>query len=501
MSVEQRSSGVLLPIFSLPSPYGIGSLGAPALDFVDFLVRAGQKYWQILPIGPTGYGDSPYQSCSTFAGNPYLIDLDWLLQKGWLSRRSCEAARAEDGYVDYAKLAKMRLPLLRQAYDAFCRTASAREQTELASFCRAQAEWLPDYAHFMAIKEQQDGRPLGTWQMALRQRERAAMEASKSLLAREISFYCFLQYVFFTQWEALHSYARRRGVAIIGDLPIYVSADSADVWANPTLFDVDTELHPREVAGCPPDGFSAKGQLWGNPLYLWQAHQKENYAWWTARLRHAFSMCDVLRIDHFRGFASYYAIPASAEDARAGEWRDGPGAALFQAVGKSLGKRPIIAEDLGYMTNSVRALLAECGFPGMKVLQFAFDTRDDGSKNDHLPHNYPSNSVAYTGTHDNQTLQGWLQSISNEEMRTLRAYLCDMDTPTSRLSRRLIALLLQSRARLCVIPLQDYLELDDRARINTPSTLGGNWCWRVKNEQLTEGLAREICAMTARYGR
>lgn len=500
---SERAAGVLLPVFSLPSPYGIGCLSVQAFDFVDFLAEAGQKYWQILPLGPTGYGDSPYQSFSTFAGNPYLIDLEYLIQKGWLSRRACEQAcrTCESEGVDYAYLSRTRLPLLRRAYDTFCRTASPREQSDFAAFCQKQRDWLPDYAHFMAIKQQEDGRPLIAWPLALRQRDQAAMERSRSELAGEISFYCFLQYLFFVQWEALHSYARHRGVSIIGDLPIYVSADSADVWTEPSLFDLDAQLHPRTLAGCPPDGFSEKGQLWGNPLYRWDVHAKEEYAWWVARLRHAFCMYDVLRIDHFRGFASYYAIPAGAEDARTGEWKRGPGVALFRAVGKKLGAQHIIAEDLGYMTDEVRALLADCGYPGMKVLQFAFDTRDGGSKNDHLPHNYAHHCVAYTGTHDNQTLSGWLQSISAEEMRTLREYLCDFDTPTARLPQRLISLLLQSPAELCIVPLQDYLELDDRARINTPGTQSGNWHWRVRAQTLNEQLAKDIRAMTQRYGR
>ena len=496
----ERAAGVLLPIFSLPSPWGIGTLSRHAFAFIDFLAQAGQKYWQILPVGPTGYGDSPYQSFSTFAGNPYLIDPDWLAEKGWLSQKACREARVRSESIDYAHLCQTRLPLLRMAYDTFRRTGEAREQRDFAAFCRQQV-WLPDYAHFMAIKQAQHGRPLQQWPLVLRQREKKTMEASRSALAEDISFYCFLQYLFFSQWEALHDYARKKGVAIIGDLPIYVSADSADVWTEPSLFDLDAQLQPRAVAGCPPDGFSAKGQLWGNPLYRWEAHAAEKYAWWTARLQHAFGMYDVLRIDHFRGFESYYAIPAGAEDAREGEWKKGPGMALFCALGEKLGKQRIIAEDLGYMTDGVRALLADCGYPGMKVLQFAFDTRDTGSKNDHLPHNYPAHCVAYTGTHDNQTLLGWLQSISAGEMRTLREYLCDFDTPTARLPQRLISLLLQSPAELCIVPLQDYLELDDRARINTPGTQSGNWCWRVKPEALSEQLAKDIRAMTQRYGR
>ena len=503
MDEKRREAGVLLPLTALPSRYGIGCLSEEAYAFVDFLCAAGQRCWQILPVGPTGYGDSPYQSFSTFAGNPYLIDLRALIRAGWLDGEACERALGEqdEDRVDYATQYRRRLPLLRAAYRGFCRLASKGEKARLEDFCTKEAAWLTDYAHFMALKDAHHGEPCSRWEEEYRRRQAGAMERSRRALSEEIGFYCFLQNCFATQWSALHEYATDRGIAIIGDLPIYVSADSADVWANPELFCLDAQLQPTEVAGCPPDGFSKGGQLWGNPLYRWDVHAATGYAWWTARLRHCFDWYDVLRIDHFRGFESYYAIRSGAEDARQGVWRRGPGAALFRAAEQTIGARPIIAEDLGYMTDSVKELLAACGYPGMKVLQFAFDTRDDGSKNDHLPHNYPKNCVAYTGTHDNQTLAGWLQGISQEEMRTLREYLCDVDTPTIRLTKRLISLLLASPAQLCIVPLQDYLGLGDEARINTPSTLGGNWCWRVRGEMLTGQLAREIQSLTQRYGR
>lgn len=501
--MRERAAGVLLPITALPSPYGIGCFSAEAYAFIDLLARAGQRYWQILPVGPTGYGDSPYQSFSTFAGNPYLIDPEALIRAGLLSRRECEAALGDSvaEAVDYALQYRARLPLLRHAYDTFCSSAGARERTAFATFCEGQADWLSDYAHFMAIKDAYGGKPCIAWERPLLHRERAAMESTRRSLADSIEFHCFLQYLFFSQWEALHEYAQSRGISIIGDLPIYVSADSADVWSHPELFCLDARLRPISVAGCPPDGFSSTGQLWGNPLYRWDVHAKTGYAWWVERLRHCFSLYDVLRIDHFRGFDSYYSIPYGAADAREGNWQRGPGAALFRAARQHLGERAIIAEDLGYMTESVKQLLGDCGFPGMKVLQFAFDERDTGSKNDHQPHNYPENCIAYTGTHDNQTLSGWLEGISSRELRTLREYLCDFDTPVSRLCRPLIALLMRSEARLCIIPLQDYLMLGDEARINTPSTLGNNWRWRVKSEMLTERLAQEIKELTQRYGR
>lgn len=500
---EQRAAGILMPITALPSRYGIGGLSKEAYSFVDFLAAAGQQYWQILPVGPTGYGDSPYQSFSTFAGNPYWIDLETLIRGGLLSKRACEDALGGDSAceVDYKRQYRQRFPLLHRAYDTFCRVAAPREKELLRAFCRENADWLIDYAHFMALKDAHGGKAFHTWEKPLLFREPLALENSRAQLENEIDFYCFLQYLFYEQWHALHRYAKQRGVAIIGDLPIYVSADSADVWANPKLFDLDRQLLPRAVAGCPPDGFSKSGQRWGNPLYLWDAHAANGYAWWTARLRHCFSLYDVLRIDHFRGFESYYAIPYAAKDATSGEWRQGPGTALFRAAETRIGQREIIAEDLGYMTDRVRHMLTECNFPGMRVLQFAFDERDQGSKSDHLPHNYPKDCVAYTGTHDNQTLCGWLQRRSPEELRRVREYLCDFDTPTSRLNERLISILLQSRAGLCIIPLQDYLGLGDEARINTPSTIGNNWRWRVSARSFDDSLSTKIRKMTQRYGR
>ncbi|MBQ5362543.1 MAG: 4-alpha-glucanotransferase, partial [Clostridia bacterium] len=480
-SIELSGAGVLMPVSALPSRYGIGGIGREAMTFVDLLSQGKQRYWQILPVGPTGYGDSPYQAFSTFAGNPYLIDLESLIESGLLTARECDMALgggAQDR-VDYELQYGARMPLLRRAYVAFCRMAGARERAAFAAFCEGQADWLSDYAHFMAIKDAYGGRACIGWETPLLHREREAMERTRHTLAEDIDYHRFLQFVFFSQWNILHQYAKDRGISIIGDLPIYVSGDSADVWSHPELFALDAKLRPIAVAGCPPDGFSAMGQLWGNPLYRWDVHAATGYAWWVERLRHCFTLFDVLRIDHFRGFDAYYSIPYGAPDAREGSWQKGPGAALFRAARQHLGERAIIAEDLGYMTEGVRSLLRECGFPGMKVLQFAFDGRDEGSKNDHLPHNYPDNCVAYTGTHDNQTLKGWLREISAREMTTLRAYLCDIDTPVARLPRSLIALLMRSRARLCIIPLQDYLGLGDEARINTPSTLGGNWRWRV----------------------
>ncbi|MBQ7319039.1 MAG: 4-alpha-glucanotransferase [Clostridia bacterium] len=499
----QRSAGVLLPVSALPSRYGIGCFSKEAYAFVDFLAAAGQRYWQILPLCPTGYGDSPYQSVSSFAGNPYFIDLDALVAQGWLTAAECSRAfsSASETQIDYALQYRARLPLLRRAYVRFGKRATAAQRSAYTAFLQRESHWIDDYAHFMALKDAHNGAPLPHWERALQSREGRAMKKSKEALADDIAFYGFVQYVFFEQWTALRHYANARGVAIIGDLPIYVAADSADVWAHPQLFQLDDAYRPTAVAGCPPDGFSAKGQRWGNPLYFWPAHEEEGFRWWLSRLRHCFAMYDVVRIDHFRGFASYYSIPADAADATVGHWERGVGKALFARMAAVMGECPIIAEDLGYMTEEVRELLRYCGFPGMKVLQFAFDGRDEGSKNDHLPHLYPEHCVAYTGTHDNQTLRGWLGTISDAERYAVRSYLCDFNTPTPQLTRPLVALLLRSAARLCIVPLQDYLNYDDAARINTPSTEQGNWMWRVGKDVLSAALAADIRRMTGAYGR
>lgn len=494
----KRSAGILLPVFSLPSPYGIGCFDESAYRFVDWLSRAGQSYWQILPLGPTGYGDSPYQSFSTFAGNPYFISLEALIREGLLTKAECESADLQSAAdrVDYRKLYDNRYPLLRKAYER----SNIAENPDYSAFC-AENGWLEDYALFMALKDAHGGAAWSEWEEELRLREPAAIERSKTTLADEIGFYKFLQYHFYRQWNRLRQYANRKGIKIIGDLPIYVALDSADTWASPELFQLDRTHRPIAVAGCPPDGFSADGQLWGNPLYDWEKHRASGYRWWIDRLAHSFRLCDVVRIDHFRGFDEYYAIPYVDKTAKGGRWERGPGIELFRAVEHALGKRAVIAEDLGFMTDSVRRLVAQSSFPNMKVLEFAFDRRDTGSQSDHLPHNYPKNCVAYTGTHDNQTLASWFGTITDAERQMARDYLCDHHTPDSLLGRSLIALLMRSGASLCIIPMQDHLGLDDRSRTNTPSTLGGNWQWRMTAQSIDDALADEICRMTKRFGR
>ncbi len=491
----KRSAGILMPISSLPSQYGIGCLDEKAYAFVDFLKAAGQTCWQILPIGPTSFGDSPYQSFSTFAGNPYFIDLGALVQEGLLTDAECCAAAFTDSdAVCYSELYEKRFPLLKKAYARCSRNA------EIAAFA-AENPWLSDYALFMALKAHFGGVSWREWEDGARLREESALAEYRAELAKEIGFYQFLQYQFFCQWNKLKRYANDRGIRIIGDIPIYVSLDSADAWAEPALFQLDETGTPTAVAGCPPDGFAADGQLWGNPLYDWEHHRKTGYAWWIERLAQCFRLYDVVRIDHFRGFDEYYAIPFGDHTAKNGHWEKGPGMELFRAAEQALGKREVIAEDLGFMTDSVRQLVRDSGFPNMKVLEFAFDSRDTGSRNDYLPHNYDENCVAYTGTHDNQTIVSWFRTISDAEREMAREYLCDRFTPDDALYKSFIALIMRSRAKLCVIPMQDWLGLDDRSRMNTPSTVGENWKWRIKASQLSDVLADEIHRMTEIFGR
>ena len=491
----ERSAGILLPISSLPSKYGIGCFDKAAYAFVDFLKDAGQSYWQILPLGPTSYGDSPYQSFSTFAGNPYFISLDALCEEHLLTQKECEAAALPDtDCIDYSGLYETRYELLRKAYNRM-------ENDNAVSEFTASQPWLEDYALFMALKDYFGGVSWDNWTEDIRLRKEDALKHWKERLAEEIGFYQFLQYQFFRQWNKLKAYANANGIRIIGDIPIYVAFDSADAWANPELFQLDEMGLPKAVAGCPPDGFAADGQLWGNPLYDWEYHKKTSFKWWIERLRQCFAMYDVVRIDHFRGFDEYYAIPYGDKTAKNGHWEKGPGMELFHAVEAALGKREVIAEDLGFMTDSVRQLVKDSGFPNMKVLEFAFDSRDTGSRNDYLPHNYDENCVAYTGTHDNQTIAAWFQTITDEERSMAREYLCDAYTPEENLHRVFISLIMRSRAKLCIIPMQDWLGLDDRSRINVPSTVGTNWKWRLLQHELTKPLQEEISKATQLYGR
>ena len=487
-----RSSGILMHLSSLPSPYGIGSMGKPARDFIDFLKAAGQGYWQLLPICPTSYGDSPYQSFSTYAGNPYFIDLELLEADGLLEWQEYGEVDWESvpEKVNYGVLYEKRYPILRKAAERFL----TRIPSDYPEFCANNDYWLGDYARFMAMKHAHGGASWQEW-------EALSTEEIELRYAEEIRFWKVLQYLFFRQWEELRAYANEQGIRLIGDLPIYVSLDSVDVWAHPELFQLDENRNPKEVAGCPPDGFSADGQLWGNPLFDWEYMENNNYDWWVRRIQYLCKVYDILRIDHFRGFDSYYAIPYGNTTARGGRWKQGPGIGLFRAVEDQIGPQRIIAEDLGYLTESVHQLLKDSGFPGMKVLEFAFDSSDSGCASDYLPHNYPENSVAYTGTHDNETLAGWFDSITKEEQELVRDYLCDHYTPKKYLYRSLNSLVMRSKAALCVIPMQDHLGLDNRYRMNKPSTVGENWKWRLKKGDLTDQLKAEIRGMTRRYGR
>ena len=494
-----RAAGILLSVTSLPSKYGIGCFSKSAYDFVDWLKEAGQTYWQILPICPTSYGDSPYQSFSTFAGNPYFISLEALIEEGVLTEGECDSmdfGNVEDD-IDYEKQYWARYPLLRRAYE---RSNISRNQDYLR-FVEENRWWLDDYALFMAVKNYFDGAPWTHWPEDIRLHWGFALDYYRRELYYDIEFQQYLQFKFFQQYRALKAYANEKEIQIIGDIPIYVAMDSADTWAHPELFQLDEHNVPTAVAGCPPDGFSATGQLWGNPLYRWDYHRQTGYDWWLSRLWYCFQLYDVTRIDHFRGFDEYYSIPYGAATAMEGHWEKGPGLELFRRVEQALGWHEVIAEDLGYVTDSVRWLVQESGFPGMKVLEFAFDSRDSGSANDYLPHNYTENCVVYTGTHDNETITGWFDSISKEEQQSARDYLCDQRQPKKYLYRSFIALVMRSCAKYCIIPMQDYLGLDNSCRMNTPSTVGTNWRWRMKEGALTQELCQDILQTTKRYGR
>ena len=496
-----RLSGMLLPISALPSNYGIGCFSKEAYEFVDTLKKCGQSLWQILPLGPTGYGDSPYQSFSTFAGNPYFIDLETLVKDGLLGRLECEGADFGTGNtIDYEKMFHTRYRILHMAYQRAV-TNGITETDDYHSFVKKNESWLPDYALFMALKDANHGKSWSEWEEGIRNRRPEALEEAGQKYKTDIGFYEFVQYEFFRQWDALKKYANEQGIQIIGDIPIYVAFDSADTWSDTKQFQLDEDNFPPAVAGVPPDGFSPTGQLWGNPLYRWEKHRETGYQWWITRLWYCFELYDVVRIDHFRGFDEYFSIPYGSETAAPGHWEKGPGIELFRAVEQALGKREIIAEDLGYMSETVRQLVRDSGFPGMKVLEFAFDSRDTGSASDYLPHNYPVNSVAYTGTHDNETLVSWYQTITAAERALVRDYLCDYATPEAQLYKSMIALIFRSAAATCIIPMQDWLGLNNSARINKPSTIGENWRWRLKKSQLTPKLQKEICSITTRYGR
>ena len=488
----ERASGILLHISSLPGPYGIGSLGRAAYQFVDFLKAAGQRYWQILPIGPTGFGDSPYQSGSIHAGNPYFIDLDTLAEEGLLDYRELqEQGCAEAGRVDYGALYRQRPALLARAYQ---RGKEARAGA-FAAF-RQENPWVEDYALFMALKGRYEMQSWIHWPEAVARREPAALERAREELREEISCIAFGQYLFYAQWARLRAYAGQQGIRIIGDIPIYVPMDSVELWLHPELFQLDDARRPLAVAGCPPDGFTEDGQLWGNPLYAWERHKQSGFAWWAQRVRAAARCFDVLRIDHFRGLESYWAVPYGETTARNGQWQKGPGLELIEALRRAVPELEFIAEDLGYLTPKVEKLLRDSGLPGMKVLEFAFD---GGEPSEYQPHNYPHNCVCYTGTHDNDTLRGWWDGASKADRAYATRYL-GLNADEGAV-RGVLRGGMSSTADLFVSQVQDWLELGSEARINTPGTPAGNWQWRLVKGELTPALAKEIKAMTKLYGR
>ncbi|MBR5535543.1 MAG: 4-alpha-glucanotransferase [Clostridia bacterium] len=487
-----RKSGILMHISSLPSSYGIGTMGKEAYNFIDFLAEAGQKMWQVLPIGHTSYGDSPYQSYSSYAGNPYFIDLDTLCEEGLLERKDLEAIPREKDTekVDYGMLFETRFPLLKKAAEKLLTMPPANFYT----FLDENRHWIDDYAIFMAIKEKMGFKGREEWKKDLR------IKGDEALLFADeeaVRIYKAIQFLFFKQWFALKGYANEKGIEITGDLPIYCASDSCDVWSEAKVFMLDEDYRPYLVAGCPPDGFSPLGQRWGNPIYDWDYLEKTKFSWWVERLRHSLKIFDVVRIDHFRGFDSYFVIDASEETAVNGKWVDGPKMKLFKAFEREIGENlPIIAEDLGYLTDSVKKLLLETGYPGMKVLQFAFDERESG---DYLPHNYTKNSVCYVGTHDNDTAIGWYENVDMRDREKAKAYF-NLNKEEG-FAKGLIRGALASVSDTAIICMQDYLNLGSNARMNTPSTNSGNWQWRMNKDALTDVLCREIKEMTLLYGR
>lgn len=492
--MRERGSGILMPIFSLPGSYGIGSFGQEAYDFVDFLVKSRQKYWQILPLGVTGFGDSPYQCFSAFAGNPYFIDLDELIELGFLSKEDIERYElsGNENVIDYGLLYENKMEILKNAYE----TSKDSIMEDLEIFYGAHEIWLKEFSCFMAIKDSKGGISWLEWEESYKDVNSPEVMEFEIKNKDRIYFWVFTQYFFFKQWNKLKLYANEKGIKIIGDLPIYVSQDSSDVWANPHLFKLDRNFYPITVAGCPPDGFTPKGQLWGNPIYNWKATEDEDYKWWVKRMEYSFKLYDTLRIDHFRGFEAYWEVQYGLEDAVDGQWIKGPGIKLFRKIKEELGELDIIAEDLGFITEGVRQLIRDTNFPGMKILQFAFNPDEDS---EFAIHNHNKNSVVYTGTHDSSTVMGWSKSTPKKELEYAKKYLniCEGED----LNWGFIRGAWSSRAYLAIAPIQDFLGLDDNARINVPSTVGGNWTWRINKDSLTDELAGRIKEITKRYGR
>ena len=488
-----RESGILMHITSLAGPYGVGTMGKQAFAFVDFLEKAGQSCWQILPLTPTGYGDSPYQSCSTFAGNHYLIDLENLIEEGLLEKADLEGIQWNwiETKADFGLLYNNRLNVLRKAYARF-QGCEAFDR-----FCAENGSWLPDFALFMALKDKYQGQPWYSWEDKLKFRDPDAMWNVRQELKEEIRFYCFVQYLFYKQWNALRSYATSKNIRIIGDVPIYVPLDSVEVWSSPELFQLDESLNPVAVAGCPPDAFSADGQLWGNPLYRWDLLEQDNFSWWIRRLGAAGKLYDMVRLDHFRGFEAYWSVPYGDNTAKNGKWIKGPGMSFMNALKEQLPELSFIAEDLGFLTQEVLDLRDNSGFPGMKVLEFAFDSREPS---DYLPHTYTQNTVCYTGTHDNMTMRQWFETASPEAVAYAKEYMTQNEQEG--LVWGPIRTAMASVSDLCVIQMPDYLNLGGEARMNFPGTLSdANWTWRVQDGAINDTLAGRIYGLTKLYGR
>ena len=484
-----RTSGILLPIFSLPNSYGIGTLGKEAYQFVDFLVEAKQSYWQVLPIGPTSYGDSPYQSFSVFAGNPYFIDFESLKNDGLLEEEDYQEYVDESLSIDYGKIYNTRYLVLRKAYARF-------DINLMKSFEKENIDWLEDFSLFMTLKDYHNGVSFLEWEDCYKFRNKKALTSFKKEHLEDVNFWKFTQYYFFKQWNALREYANTKGIKIIGDMPIYTALDSSDVWANPNLFQLGSDLKPKLVAGCPGDDFAPLGQLWGNPLYDYKVMKEDNFAWWVRRVEVASKLFDTIRIDHFRGFEAYFAIPASDSDALRGKWKKGPNVALFNAIKKELGEIDIIAENLGFLTEGVHKMLNRLGYPGMKILEFGFDPKGDS---EHIPHHLTCNDVVYTGTHDNPPVRGWYETLSDQEKAFLHEYL--YFTNPYEVGNELIRAALASVCYLAIIPFWDYLQKGNEARINTPSILGGNWTFRIEKNDMNKDLCAYIAKLTTTYRR
>jgi 4-alpha-glucanotransferase len=491
-----RASGILMHISSLPSEYGIGTMGKGAYEFADFLVAAKQKYWQILPIGPTGCGDSPYQSFSVHAGNPYFIDFEMLSDEGLLEKADfCDIDWGNDSEkTDYGKIYSNRFKVLKKAYNRF----KTGDRTLFERFCIENEKWISNYALFMSIKEFNDGKCWLEWDDGLKKRNPHDLWLFKEAHAEDVEFWEFVQFKFFEQWSRLKEYVNENGIEIIGDIPIYAALDSAEVWVYPDLFDLDEDLEPKTVAGCPPDDFSKTGQLWGNPIYNWDRHAEVGYDWWINRMKTCMKLYDIVRIDHFRGFESYYTIPYGDKTAENGKWNKGPGIEFFRFLEEKLGNLNVIAEDLGFLTPEVHNMLAESGFPGMKVLEFAFDPDSESS---YLPYKYDKNCVVYIGTHDNAPIKAWLKESEKPMIDFCKKYLGFSGKSVSGFIRAMIREAFASTGDTVIIQMQDFLELGAESRMNIPSTPSGNWQWRMKKGACSQKLAERIADITRTYGR